>query len=570
MKNGRWIFIILFSLLLLAPTFPYAKTWTIGILAVRGEKQMQKEWQPWVDWLNLNFIAEQFQLVPLQLDDLAQKQIDHLDFILTNQAQFFYLNDKTLRWLATLNTKTYSESAQNKERIGSAIVVRSDSPYHHLLDLKNKTVSAVGQSAFGGFLLGYNELYQKGLRENQDIHFVFTGFPTDTTLLLLKNHQVDVAIAPACLLEQMIAEGILSKHHFRVLAQRPNQLGCVVSTILLPNWSLAAMPQVPDGLAAELIKYLLSPTPAHLPQWTPPFSNTQADQILRNIDRHPQQNVWRMLIFWIEQHKIPLLSILVFIVFNYVWISYQVHRKSKALVLAYQEMNNYQQQLIKIDRLCLLGEMTTGIAHEINQPLTAIRMYVEGLKQQVAKKHSVDSQLAVLNKIVQQVERSKQVMSNITTWAKDKNNENISTCLLYELLSRTIHFIQRHNAKDQNFSLHCDKQMQVKVKRTSLEQIIANCLLNALQANANEIQVVVCQNGQHIEIDIVDNGTGFTQTELNFPFVPFRSTKQDGLGLGLVLCQRLIFTMQGNIKLCNRADQQGAVVRLTLPLQHPE
>lgn len=62
-------------------------------------------------------------------------------------------------------------------RVGSAIFVRSESNFYQLkVDLKNKRISAVGNKAFGGFLLGYNELYNQGLMENKDFKPVFTGF----------------------------------------------------------------------------------------------------------------------------------------------------------------------------------------------------------------------------------------------------------------------------------------------------------------------------------------------------------------------------------------------------------
>lgn len=77
--------------------------------------------------------------------------------------------------------------------------------------------------------------------------------------------------------------------------------------------------------------------------------------------------------------------VLLLLVLNYLWISFQIHRKSKALQQAYREMRHYEQQLVQADRLSILGEMSTGIAHEINQPLSAIRMYVEGVKYHLAQ-----------------------------------------------------------------------------------------------------------------------------------------------------------------------------------------
>src|SRR5699024_10444396 len=102
-----------------------------------------------------------------------------------------------------------------------------------------------------------------------------------------------------------------------------------------------------------------------------------------------------------------------------------VHRKSKALTQAYQEMRLYEQQLIKADRLSILGEMSAGIAHEINQPLTAIGMYSEGLKQQLKQRVNATSELQILEKIQIQVDRSRQIMRNLTGWAKGREDEKL-------------------------------------------------------------------------------------------------------------------------------------------------
>ena len=547
-------------------SFAMAKSWKIGILAQRGERHVVQEWQPWVDWLNQQLSPQSFLLIPLKLDDLATDKAKNVDFILTNQSQFFYLNNSTVRWLATLQSARQKTSDSGK--VGSAILVKAASPYHHLIDLKGKTLSAVGENAFGGFLLGYNVLYQAGLEENENIFFRFSGFPADNTVLWLQQNQVDGAIVPVCLIEDLAKEGKVHLQDFRLLAAQPNDIGCLSSTVLLPNWSLAAMPQVPDEVVKKMMITLLGEVPANLPQWNPPHSDQQADTILRNLYRHPQQqSLWTDVKYWLLQHRWQLLLGLLFILFNYLWISYQVHRKSKQLTKAHQEMQLYEQQLIKADRLSILGEMSAGIAHEINQPLTAIGMYSEGLKQQLKQHDTMKVELAILDKIQQQVDRSRQIMRNLTGWVKGKEDEEMQELELKPNLQRAIDFIKKHYANKAKIRLICTNNWRVKVKKTMLEQVICNCLLNALQAQADRIMVSVVDHQTHLHILLIDNGIGFSPTELEFPFVPFRSRKKDGLGLGLTLCQRLMHSMSCDIYYQNRKNKQGAVVILELPLR---
>ena len=79
---------------------------------------------------------------------------------------------------------------------------------HDITQLRGKTIAAVQENAFGGFLLAYKLLYDAQLRENRDYELVFTGYPIDQTLLLLDRKQVDAAIAPLCLMEEMQSQGI--------------------------------------------------------------------------------------------------------------------------------------------------------------------------------------------------------------------------------------------------------------------------------------------------------------------------------------------------------------------------
>ncbi|MBN6710237.1 PhnD/SsuA/transferrin family substrate-binding protein [Haemophilus haemoglobinophilus] len=558
-KSGKFLksFILIVCLL---PSLAFAQSWKVGVLAQRGIAEAHERWQPWIDWLNQQFGENnQFSLVTLDLNDLETEQAQGVDFILSNQAQFFYLNNKEVRWLVTLKSPRQTRY-DSIGRIGSAIFVRNESNFYQLKDLQNKRISAVGNKAFGGFLLGYNELYNQGLIENKDFNLVFTGFPVDNTLFLLQEKKVDAAIVPVCIFEQLAEEGKIRAENFRLLAEKPNHIGCLASTVLLPNWSLAAMPQVPTELASKLVTLLLNQTPTELPQWTPPYSTNQADEILHQLHKHPKQNLWQTIKYWFSQYQLWIISIMLLLFVNYVWISWQIHRKSKALQQAYRQHQQYEQQLIQADRLSILGEMSAGIAHEINQPLAAIRMYVEGMKYQTEEQKTQ----VILDKVLQQVDRSAQIIHNLMSWAKGKTNEDIELINLKDLLKKVTQFISLQHYNKAQINLVCAADIYLEIKITILEQIICNCLLNALQAQASTIDILVEKDPKEIKIRIVDNGTGFQQIELDFPFVPFRTSKKQGLGLGLVLCQRLIQAINGNIKLSNRQGQSGAEVTLTL------
>ncbi len=179
-----------------------------------------------------------------------------------------------------------------------------------------------------------------------------------------------------------------------------------------------------------------------------------------------------------------IIFVLLLLVLNYLWISFQIHRKSKALQQAYREMRHYEQQLVQADRLSILGEMSTGIAHEINQPLSAIRMYVEGVKYHLAQLPAEKNTVEILDKVLQQVDRSADIIRNLMNWAKGKKTPSSECVALKPLLQRVISFMSLQTHQKAQLNLNCPASLKLKIDTTLLEQVLCNCLLNASQAGA--------------------------------------------------------------------------------------
>ena len=83
-----------------------------------------------------------------------------------------------------------------------------------------------------------------------------------------------------------------------------------------------------------------------------------------------------------------------------------------------------------------------------------------------------------------------------------------------------------------------------------------NCILNSIQAGATEVRLEALTG----RLNIIDNGKGFAQAQLDFPFVPFRTGRSDGLGIGLVVCERLARSMDMRMTLSNHSDGGAMVV----------
>lgn len=164
--------------------------------------------------------------------------------------------------MATLTSRAPQNSNYG---IGSALVVRANSSYQTVQDVSGRPVAAVSEKAFGGYLTMRYQIVKMGLNPNDFFSDVrYLGFPIDANLYQLRDGNVEAAVVPACLLEQMLSEGLLQPSNYRVLNQQPNERSlCAVSTPLYPNWSFAKTERGSSQIAKQIAQVLLAMPPEH-------------------------------------------------------------------------------------------------------------------------------------------------------------------------------------------------------------------------------------------------------------------------------------------------------------------
>lgn len=190
----------------------------VAVLAIRGHLYAEQRWQPTINWLNKQIPEVRFVLHPLDLDGMTKAvENQSMDFILTNPGQAVRLGRQyALSWIATLTSQA---PANSNYSIGSALVVRTDSSYSSLNDVSGLPIAAVSEKAFGGYLTLRYQMLEQGLDPNDFFSDVrFLGFPIDANLYQLRDHNVEAAVVPACLVEQMEGEGLLDVGQLRVIS----------------------------------------------------------------------------------------------------------------------------------------------------------------------------------------------------------------------------------------------------------------------------------------------------------------------------------------------------------------
>lgn len=559
-----------------------AQSWNIGVLAMRGEVSTRLHWQPLETLLNQQIPGEQFQIQPLDLRQM-QEAVNRgtVQFVVTNPAQFVQLNSRAaLRWLASLRSTRGGKATSNV--IGSAILVRRDSGITSAHDLIGKTVGAIDAQAFGGYLLGYKALSDAGLRPERDLRLTFTGFPADALLYLLREKAVQAVIVPVCLLEKMDEEGLIRKTDFMTVLNHPTSIPCLTSTPLYPDWSFAALPAVSDELADRVTRALFNAPQNAAFRWGAPASTREVEALLRDVRQHPQQRqLWLDVKSWLIQHRLAMggaVLVLLLLTLNYIWVMLLVRRRGRQLERNNVLLRKQEQELETARQMSVLGEMTSGFAHELNQPLSAIRHYAQGCLIRLRSQDQQHPLLTALEHIDTQAQRGADTLHNLRQWVSQAQGNPVMTDDWQVVnVHDAIHHVWQLLRMPQQFpavalQMQIGKALTLTLPSVLLEQVLANLVLNAAQAGATTVWFSAQREEGDVSIQVQDNAGGIDEVQLYQAFQPFMTTRKEGMGLGLAICQRLVRYVNGDIEIKNhQAPDEKAGVVVTLHFkQNPE
>ena len=237
-----------------------------------------------------------------------------------------------------------------------------------------------------------------------------------------------------------------------------------------------------------------------------------------------------------------------------------------------------QMEMAHFARITSVGEMATALAHELNQPLTAINIYAGSCIQQLASNQEDPQRLRnALEQIAQQGQRAANIIQNLRQYlSKGKSERKLVDINELILQTSEIAFI---DAKKSHIKVHFDlapKLPLVYVDPVQIEQVIVNLLCNSFDAltkmrdNNRHIWVKSGNlNNYAIEVSVSDNGQGIKSTDMEKIFEPFYSQKPDGMGLGLAISRSIIEAHEGRLKAFN-VPQGGATFTFTLPIEQTD
>ena len=235
-------------------------------------------------------------------------------------------------------------------------------------------------------------------------------------------------------------------------------------------------------------------------------------------------------------------------------------------------------RLGQVSRLNAMGELAAGMAHELNQPLTALLANTQAARRLLADEPpELDTARAAMAQAVQQARRASDVVTRLRRAVERPDLVAPQHSLSLDDAARNaLYLIEPETRRAQvQTSLVCSAPVQALGDPVALEQIIHNLLSNAVQslergpATDRRLTVEVHADARQASLMVQDNGPGIAPEVLPRLFEPFFSTREGGMGLGLSLCETLAQGMGGRLQ-AGHAKPNGAVFTLTLPLASNE
>lgn len=236
-----------------------------------------------------------------------------------------------------------------------------------------------------------------------------------------------------------------------------------------------------------------------------------------------------------------------------------------SLERANRDLRDSYEQLRRADRLSALGEIATGLAHEIRNPIAGVKGALDIMRSR-AREGTPEAEFGTI--AAKELARLEGLVTEFLTYARPHEPSLRGT----ELRDVIDHVVALLGPEADRMGVRIETEEQadlpaVSIDPEQIQQVVFNVTLNAIQASRADTPVRIRAHAdqQHALIDIIDEGPGIAPEHIGHIFDPFFTTKRHGTGLGLAISHRIVTAHRGTIEALP-APGRGTLVRIRLPL----
>lgn len=505
-----------------------------------------------------------------------------IDFFISSSAFYRQMIRKGARDLTSIETRKDDDPNQSE---GAIVLVKGGRK--DLLVLSDLKKQIVGYSpSFGPSSLQIlnGEIKEKGHEPKTFFKKVLSlGPDIDKMLKTLDDGIIDALVLPSCILENFIENNEADSSWLRVLAPRHfSALKCAHSSMLYPGLTFASLPSLNASFSRQITQALLDlDATVKGSFWSVATNFNEVDRLLRSLD----QDAWAADRAWSFRnvlnrywHIVLTIFILVLcLIFYSSIVSLLVRRRTSQLDLALKRERQLKKKSLdasrrieQMQRIGAFNQLSSLFAHELGQPLYAIRCFCFALRKEINKTGTRSQEvLETVQDIEKQTVRADEIIQKTRNYLKAKKC-SARVLLVQEALSTAIETF--------NVTLHRKAEIRVECTKSSLycfvdsldfELIVINLLRNAYEAVQRTgkkpiIYVEVNSIDDYVSVSVEDNGQPVSESLFASLGKGPKTTKEDGLGLGLTIVTSLVENFGGNITF-SRSLTGGLKVTVNLP-----
>ncbi len=577
----------------------------IGVLAKRGYAYARQRWNPTAEYLSQTLPAYRFEIIPLDFEEVRMAVMSRqIDFLITNSGYYVELEfNHRLKRLATMINLLGTE----EQRVfGGVIFTRSDRrDIDSLEDIVGKSFWAVDRLSLGGWLAAWGEFYRRDIRPVRDFSLLKFAGTHDAVVAGVLNGEADAGTVRTDTLERMAEEGWIDLHRIKVLNRQSGDktFPYLLSTRLYPEWPFAALPHVPDLLAAQVAESLLrlsatsdAARSAKIGGWVRPLDYQPIHDLLREYylclhEQHiGQLGMWEIL----RRNRslsVALSSVLLLLTFAVLYtlwmnrkLEIRVTEKSKALEKEAAERRDAEEKLNRAEKMEAIGQMASGVAHDLNNILSGLVSYPDLLLMRVPRDSELVKPLTVIKDSGM---RAAEVVADLLTVSRDAAKVSSMTdinVLVLEYLQSPEGEKLKSVYAGISLVTHLEQPLKpVCCSPTHVKKCIMNLFLNAAEAIRDHGEIVATtesvrlpagrarelglEAGEYVTLAVADNGSGIDAEDMKHIFEPFYSKKElgrSGTGIGLTVVWNAMQDHGGTVTV--QSADRGSVFTLYFPV----